>query len=112
MLVTHKHLLDWVTSGKLEISKTKNLFRSYLLMWIEPVLAIAALFYSLIFSQNTLKYAAPILVLMAVRSLYNVVGKQAFGHAQLLSFQKKVILCLQKLSQENMVIFRAIRYPH
>ena len=63
MVFTKKHLLQWVSFASVERSKRKSLLSSYILMFVEPLIAIAAFAYLLQSSSDTLDVAGPILAL-------------------------------------------------
>jgi cellobiose phosphorylase len=63
MLITRKKLLEWNASPSINNSDHTRLFDSYSFMWIEPLLAFAALILLVIYFPVKLLIASPILIL-------------------------------------------------
>ena len=104
MLFSHKHLLDWVTSGKIESGKTKGLVRSYLNMWIAPLISVSVFVCLIILSENTLRSASPILLLWLISPLITWWVSKPLAR-QTAKLSETAITYLQKLSRKTWSFF-------
>ena len=104
MLFSHKHLLDWVTSGKIERTKTKGLVNSYLDMWIEPLVSVIVFICLIVLSQNTLRSASPILLLWLIAPFITWWVSKPLAR-QTAKLSDTAIIYLQKLSRKTWSFF-------
>ncbi len=69
MMITRKNLLEWNPSSHAVHADQSRLRTSWLLMWIQPVLAVSVFAFLALYSPQKLPIAGPILALWAIAPL-------------------------------------------
>ena len=104
MLVSHRGLLQWVASVKMEKKKLQSLPMAFLSMSIQPLLALGIFVYLLSFCPSNIKVAAPILTLWLIAPFITWwVSKPLAKEASQLS--KEGTVYLQKLARKTWAFF-------
>lgn len=104
MLVSRKHLLEWNPSGVAEKLSANTLATYYITMWFEPVVALAAFIYFIIYEPVVLQTATPILALWLLAPFITwYVSRPLPVKAARLSPQQQIFL--QKTARKTWAFF-------
>ncbi len=104
MLVSRKKLLEWNPSANEEKGKSRSLFASYTLMWIQPILVIFVFIYLGFYSPLSLVVSSPILLLWLTAPLVTWLASKPLKK-QVSSLDKTQTIFLRILARKTWSFF-------